>query len=274
MEKLKVGILGCGVMGQFILEHFSNGNLPQCKPEIVLLRSPHSKGRQYLEAIGVPWVTCLTDFLTYAPDVVIEAATQDVMASAGVSILEKGIDFIPMSLGAFVDGQLMEDMLQAAERGKSRLHIPSGGIGALDALQAAVVGGVQEVTMTTRKFSTTWKGIPAVEKMGLDLENLEEPVLLFEGPARECVKLFPQSINISAALSIAGIGFDRTIIKIYADPHVQYNTHEIHWRGEAGKVTVLFENTPVPENPKTTYQACLSVFPILQAMTSARTVGG
>ncbi len=92
--------------------------------------------------------------------------------------------------------------------------------------------------MTTRKYSTTWKGIPAVDELGVDLENLREPLLLFEGPARECMKKYPQSINIGAALSIAGIGFDRTIIKIYADPTVEYNTHEIRWEGATGKVTV------------------------------------
>lgn len=87
------------------------------------------------------------------------------------------------------------------------------------------------------------------------------------------MKKYPQSINIGAALSIAGIGFDRTIIKIYADPTVEYNTHEIRWEGATGKVTVLFENTPVPTNPKTTYQACLSTLFVLQNMTGNRIIG-
>lgn len=272
-EKLRVGVIGCGAMGQYILDFLSEGKLPACVPVAVYLKSSNSRGRDYLEARKIPWVTQLNELMAFQPDVVLEAATHDAVKEMGASILESGVDFVPMSLGAFVDYQLLEKMAEASRKGKSRLHIPSGGIGALDALQAAVLGGVQKVTMTTRKYSTTWKGIPAVESMGLDLEKLKEPVLLFEGPAKECVKLYPQSINIAAALSIAGVGFEKTIIKIYADPFVKYNTHEIEWEGFAGKVTVTFENTPVPSNPKTTYQACLSVLSVLNGMCGTKLIG-
>lgn len=108
--------------------------------------------------------------------------------------------------------------------------------------------------------------------MGIDLDNLKEALLLFEGPARECVKLFPQSINISAALSIAGIGFDKTIIRIYADPYVTYNTHTINWEGPVGKASITFENTPIPSNPKTTYQACLSAILALEKALSKQVI--
>ena len=272
-ETLRVGIIGCGTMGRYAADFLADGKLPGCEPAAVLIRSSGSHGREHLESRGIPWVTELGELLEHKPHAVLEAATHDAVEEMGASILSAGVDFVPMSLGAFVNPRLMESLLEAAERGGSRLHIPSGGIGALDALQAAVLGGVESVTMTTRKYATTWKGIPAVEKMGLDLENLKEPALLFEGPARECVKLYPQSINIAAALSIAGIGFDRTIIRIYADPFVKYNTHEISWEGAAGRVRVIFENTPVPSNPKTTYQACLSALSVLGGIRGNRTIG-
>jgi len=273
LKKLRVAILGCGTIGRFVLDHLADGVVPGCEPVAVYLRSPESRGREHLESRKIPWVTSLEDLLAFSPDVVVEASTHDAVVAMGPEILTRGVDFIPLSLGAFVDPGLMEIMTAAAEKGGSRLHIPSGGIGALDALQTALIGGVEKVTMTTRKYSTTWKGIPAVDELGVDLENLKEPLLLFEGPARECMKKYPQSINIGAALSIAGIGFDRTIIKIYADPTVEYNTHEIRWEGATGKVTVLFENTPVPTNPKTTYQACLSTLFVLKNMTGSRIIG-
>lgn len=273
MKKLRVAILGCGTIGQFVLDYLADGKLPECEPVAVYLRSPESKGRKHLESRKIPWVTDLEKLLGFAPNVVVEAATQEAVEAMGPKILSSGIDFIPLSLGAFVDPNLMETMMQAAGQGGSRLHIPSGGIGALDALQTALLGGVNKVTMITRKHSATWKGIPAVDKMGLDLDNLTEPVLLFEGPARECMKKYPQSINIGAALSIAGIGFDKTIIKIYADPRVKYNTHEINWEGFTGKVTVVFENVPVPTNPKTSYQACFSALFILKNMTGPTIIG-
>lgn len=273
MKNIRVALLGCGTIGSFVLDFLAEGKIPGCEPVAVYLRSAESRGRDHLEELGIPWVTDLEKLLEFQPDVVVEAATHEAMEAMGPGILSRGVHFIPMSLGAFVDSALMDEMLSAAQKGGSRLHIPSGGIGALDALQAAVLGGADKVTMTTRKYATTWKGIQIVEEMGLDLDNLAEPALLFEGPARECVKKYPQSINIAAALSIAGIGFDKTIIRIFADPHVEYNTHEIQWEGPAGKVTVLFENTPVPSNPKTTYQACLSALSLLKGMTGYSTIG-
>ncbi|NLK20046.1 MAG: aspartate dehydrogenase [Synergistaceae bacterium] len=274
MKKMRAAILGCGVIGKFVADHLIDGAVPGCELAAVYLRSPQSRGREYLESKNIPWVTSLEELMKFSPDVIVEASTHDTVVAMGPEILARGVDFIPLSLGAFVDPGLMETMTEAAAKGGSMLHIPSGGIGALDALQTAVLGGVEKVTMTTRKYSTTWKGIPAVDELGVDLDNLKEPLLLFEGPARECMKKYPQSINIGAALSIAGIGFDRTIIKIYADPGVkEFNTHEIKWEGPAGKVTVLFENTPVPENPKTTYQACLSTLLVLRNMTGRRVIG-
>ncbi|MGI6792420.1 aspartate dehydrogenase [Aminivibrio sp.] len=273
MKKLRVAILGCGTIGRFVADHIADGVVPRCELVAVYLRSPKSRGREHLESRNIPWVTSLEELFGYSPDVVVEASTHDTVEAMGPEILSRGVDFVPLSLGAFVNPGLMETMVEAAEKGGSRLHIPSGGIGALDALQTALLGDVEKVTMTTRKYSTTWKGIPAVNELGVDLDNLKEPLLLFEGPARECMKKYPQSINIGAALSIAGIGFDRTMIRIYADPTVEYNTHEIRWEGSTGKVTVIFENTPVPTNPKTTYQACLSTLFVLKNMTGNRIIG-
>lgn len=99
------------------------------------------------------------------------------------------------------------------------------------------------------------------------------PTLLYEGPARDCVKKFPQSINIAAALSLAGIGFEKTKIRILADPGITHNTHEIQYRGEAGRLTMKFENVPVPANPKTTYLACLSILAALKNIRSPYRVG-
>lgn len=273
MKKLRAAVLGCGTIGKFVVDHLADGAVPGCEIVAVYLRSENSRGREHLESRGIPWVTSLEKLFEFGPDVIVEASTHDTVAAMGPEILRKGVNLIPLSLGAFVDPGLMETMVTAAEEGGAMLHIPSGGIGALDALQTAVIGGVEKVTMTTRKYSTTWEGIPAVDELGVDLENLKEPLLLFEGPARECMKKYPQSINIGAALSIAGIGFDRTIIRIFADPTVEFNTHEIKWEGPNGKVTVLFENTPVPTNPKTTYQACLSTLLVLRNMTGRRVIG-
>ena len=112
------------------------------------------------------------------------------------------------------------------------------------------------------------KNIPAVDRMNLDLDHMETPTVLFKGPARDCVQDFPQNINIAAALSLAGIGFDKTQIRILADPTVARNTHEIECESRAGKFKMILENIPDPDNPKTTLMACYSVFAALKNLRS------
>ena len=135
------------------------------------------------------------------------------------------------------------------------------------------IPGIESVHMTTRKPPRAWKKIPYVEKMNLDLDNMTEPVLIFDGPARDCVKELPQNINIAAALSLATLGFDKTHITIYADPNMIYNTHTIETKGQTGKITITFENEPVPENPKTAYQACASLVATIKRFSESFRVG-
>jgi aspartate dehydrogenase len=153
------------------------------------------------------------------------------------------------------------------------LSVPSGGIGGLDALKAACIAGVEEVTIVVTKPSAAWKGIPYVEKLGVDLDRLEGPRVLFDGTARDGVPHFPANVNIAAALSLAGIGFDRTRLKVVADPALKYNTHFIDVKGRTGSFSIKLENVPSPENPKTAWLACYSALAALKGVKSALRYG-
>ena len=269
MEKrAHVGILGCGTIGGYVLDEVMAGKVENTEVMMVCGRSERSKGREKANRHGVEWVTDPRKMLKAGLNVIVEAASHEALEMHGSEILKEGIDLIPVSIGALVDGTLLDGLRNSAKYGGSKLHIPSGGIGGLDALQAAMHGTVEEVSMTTRKPPQAWKGIPYVEQMNLALDQMTEPTMLYQGPARDCVKKFPQNINIAAALSLAGVGFDATLIRIMADPTVEYNTHEIHCKGSAGRFSVLLENIPVPENPKTTYMACLSTLATLKNIRS------
>ena len=76
--------------------------------------------------------------------------------------------------------------------------------------------------------------------------------------------LFPANVNIAAVLSMAGIGFDRTRLKVVADPALRYNTHHIDIRGRTGNISIKLENVPAPENPKTAWLACYSALAALK----------
>jgi len=272
-KELRIGIIGCGTIGSYVLDSVAAGKVDNAEIAVVSGRTDNSKGREKVEKYGIKWVTDFNEMMETGMDVIVEAASQKALEQYGTSILKSGIDLIPASLGALVDQSLLQSLIDTAAVSGSILHIPSGGIGGLDALQAVAGEKVESVTMTSRKPPVAWKNIPAVDRMNLDLDHMETPTVLFEGPARDCVKEFPQNINIGAALSLAGIGFDQTQIRILADPTVTRNTHEIECKSRAGQFKMVLENVPDPDNPKTTLMACFSVLATLKNVRSHYRVG-
>jgi len=156
---------------------------------------------------------------------------------------------------------------------KCRIYVPSGAISGLDAVKGAMVGTISNATLTTRKSPKQLEGAPYVVKNKIDLKSLDEPSLIFSGSAKEAVSAFPANINVAAALSLAGIGADKTLVQIIADPACKKNIHEIELEGDFGKLIAKTENVPSPRNPKTSYLAALSGVALLQRITSSLVVG-
>jgi predicted dinucleotide-utilizing enzyme len=141
------------------------------------------------------------------------------------------------------------------------IHAPAGALGGLDAIQALAIGGLDEVTLTSRKP-------PA----GLGMDVTEETVV-FEGSAREVIAKYPKNVNVAVALSLAGIGPDRTRCRLVADPGITRNTHHVLARGAAGEVEFISRNVPSPDNPATSYLAALSAIALLKKLASKLQVG-
>jgi aspartate dehydrogenase len=173
-----------------------------------------------------------------------------------------------LSGGALADDALRERLERAAAASGALLYVPSGGIGGLDALKAVCAAGADAVTIAVTKPPAAWKNIAFVEALGVDLDRLEGPTVLFEGTAREGVPHFPANVNIAAVLSLAGIGFDRTRLKVVADPALRFNTHYIHIAGKTGTVDLRFESVPSPDNPKTAMLACYSALAAFKQFNS------
>jgi aspartate dehydrogenase len=204
---------------------------------------------------------------------VVEAASHEAVREYLVPLLEAGASVIVLSAGALADDALRAKAEQAAAASGALLYVPSGGVGGLDALKTACLAGVDQVSIRVAKPPAAWKGIPYVEKLGFDLDALRAPRTLFEGPAREGVPHFPQNVNIAAVLSLGGIGMDRTRLEVVADPGLALNTHTIRVSGVAGRMTVVLENVPAPENPKTSWLACYSALAALKSLQSKARYG-
>ncbi len=142
-------------------------------------------------------------------------------------------------------GSFFQDLAREAEEKGVRIYLPSGAVGAIDALQAAKLQGLDKVTLTTRKPP---RSLGKIE--GIDLEGLKEPRVIFEGPAREAVVKFPQNVNVAATISLAGIGPDRTRVRVVADPTISQNIHEIHAQGAFGSFEIRLSEPPQPGQPQ------------------------
>jgi aspartate dehydrogenase len=263
---MRIGIIGGGAIARLVLEHIRKGELGEVEVVAIAGRSPQSRGRPLAESFGVPFVVGLEGLAATRPEAVVEAASHAAVREYGEALLARGISFVALSGGALSDDALRDRLERTAAQHRALLYVPSGGIGGLDALKAVCLAGAEEVGITVTKPPVAWKGIPYVERMGVDLDRLAAATVLFEGSAREGVPHFPANVNIAAVLSMAGIGFDRTRLKVVADPALKFNTHYIVIRGRTGRIDIKFESVAMPENPKTSMLACYSALAAIREL--------
>jgi len=270
---MKVALLGGGMIGRLVLEQASAGKLPSIEIMALVGRHAASRSAGLARRFAVPYLVGREALMERRPDAVLEAASHEAVREYALPLLRAGISVIVLSAGALADSALKRAMETAAEESGARLLVPSGGIGGLDALNAACVAGVDEVSIQVAKPPRAWKGIPYVENLGVDLDRLDAARILFEGPAREGVPHFPQNVNIAAVLSLAGIGMERTRLRVVADPALKLNTHTVRVAGPTGRFTVVLENVPTPDNPKTSWLACCSAVDALRSLAATARYG-
>jgi aspartate dehydrogenase len=211
---------------------------------------------------GVPFLPCPSDLAALEPGLVVEAAGRAAIDAWAPAALAAAPAMIIASTSAFCDDALLPRLAAIAETNGSRIMIPSGAIGGLDALAGAAVLGLDAVTHQIVKPPVAWKGTPA-EKL-LDLASLRERTVFFEGSAREAASQYPQNANATVVTSLAGIGLDRTRVELIADPAVRLNGHTIAAEGAFGKMSITLENNPLATNPKSSELTALSLVRLIE----------
>jgi len=174
-----------------------------------------------------------------------------------------------LSAGALLPRPELIDL--AKERG-GQIIVPTGALIGLDAVTAAAEGEIRSVRMITRKPPRGLAGAPYLERNGISVEGLNGAKLVFSGTAREAAAGFPANVNVAAALSLAGIGPDRTTIEIWADPAVTRNCHRIEVESDSAMFSMSIENIP-SENPKTGRITALSALAALRKLHAPLRVG-
>ncbi|HWP43496.1 MAG TPA: aspartate dehydrogenase [Blastocatellia bacterium] len=267
---MRIGLIGFGTIGRAVARAIAEGRAGNAEMAAILVRDV-AKARE--DDVAGPGVLITADpdqFFGSDLYLVVEACGHAGLKQYGERALRGGCDVLAVSVGAFADDDFYSSIRRAAEESRRRLLAPSGALGALDAISAAAIGELQEVVLVARKPPAAWKGTPAEEVAS---KAATEPVCFYEGRAREAAKLFPQNVNVVAALSLAGVGFDRTIIRMYADPTVKHNTFELHASGEFGEVRLELKNRPYPENPKTGRLVVMSVIKSIRRLQENVIIG-
>jgi aspartate dehydrogenase len=250
----RVALIGCGNIGRILARHGAG-------LEITAVHDAEPGRAEALAgetgAVACPDVTAL---LRQAADVVVEAASIDAARHHAETIVAHGRDLVLLSVGALADVAFRDRLLSRARAAGVRIHIPSGAIGGLDALNAARVAGLHSLTLRTTKR-------PAA--LGVDVDA---PTRVFSGPASVCIRDYPRNVNVAVSLSLAA-GRDADV-ELWADPAVTGNVHEVVAEGEFGKLQLRLDNVACPDNPRTSYLAALSVIALLRGFDQALTIGG
>lgn len=258
---MKVGLIGAGFIGTTLAKVMEKMKEIEV---IYLIDNSPAQARALADALKkVKAVENLEDVLPKV-DLVIEAASQDAVEKYAVKVLKAGKDIMVLSVGAFGNKTLWTRVQNTAKKYKGRIYIPSGAVVGIDGLKAASIAQIRCVEIVTIKPPKSLEGAPYISKKKINLNKISKPTVIFEGSAREAVKHFPKNINIAAVISLAGAGFDKTRVKLIADPNTTRNEHNIHIKGRFGEFSCKIENMPSLTNPKTSYLAALSAIATLK----------
>ena len=267
MAAKSIGIVGCGTIGRALLNAVESRKL---SVRIAGITSRAEKSaREFLSNLSDPPPYLGLQELIGASDLIMEAAGGSVVPELAEKVFAGGKELMVISAGALLDHP---EIIEKSRRTGCRLYVPSGAIAGLDGIKSACVGQITHVTMTTRKPPNGLEGAPYLVQQGMSLADLTEEKEVFAGNAREACKGFPANVNVSAAVSLAGIGPDRTRIRILAVPGLQRNCHDIEIEGEFGRLHVHIENVP-SENPKTGKLTALSIIRSVQDVVDPVRIG-
>ncbi|MCR4335377.1 MAG: aspartate dehydrogenase [archaeon] len=233
---MKIGLIGQGAIGSYLKEKIEQDSS--------------------LELIGVfdvdktkTTVNSIEELLEKHPDLVVEAAGFEAVKTFAEKVLSQ-TNFLIMSVSALAEKEMEEKIIKLCKKNNTKFFVPSGAIIGLDGI-SAVKEQLESAELETRK-----------NPHGFGREDKKETVL-FDGNAREACRLYPKNVNVSATLSLNGIGFDKTKVRIISDPKTQANTHTIIAKGSFGKFTIKVEAAP-SKNPKTSSLAGMSAFDLIK----------
>ena len=263
MSDVRVAIAGYGAIGRAVGRALLAG-MPGLRLAAIGVRDPAATA-----APGPGVAVVQADALAGLADVIVECAPAAALAGIAEPALRAGRTLVVLSCAALLRHP---ELVELARAHGGRILVPTGALLGLDAVCAAAEGVIHSVRMVTRKPPGGLAGAPHLVRNGIDVTGLPAPLLVFSGTAREAAIGFPANVNVAAALSLAGIGAERTMVEVWADPGVDRNVHRIELESDAARLSMQIENVP-SENPRTGRITAQSVVALLRKMGAPLVVG-
>ena len=262
---MRIGLIGCGSIGKFLLEKLNNEKLfldYQICSVFDEREGSKTKLQSLSETYAITVFQDLNQFLQSEIDLVVECANIQTVNDYAVRIIEQK-DLLLISIGALANSSLYDELNSVSKANGTKIYLPAGAIGGLDIIKNAnIMGGLNAVSLVSRKPVTAFAN-----------EEFNEETVLFEGSAKNAIQKYPQNANVAIVLSLAGIGTERTSVKIIADPKVTKNIHAIHAQGVFGEIDITVQNNPSDDNAKTSYLTALSILSALKSLNEQITIG-
>jgi aspartate dehydrogenase len=266
-KSVRVAVVGLGAVGIRVVEALDQG-IDGLVLAAVSVQNP-AKHRARLAGLKKPPKMLPIEALGEVADLVIECAPSKLLRSIVAPFVTSGKTAVVLSVGALLEH---DDLIELARQNGGQIVVPTGALIGLDAVTAAAVGTIQTVRMITRKPVRGLAGAPYIVDNNIDIERITEPLKIFDGSAREAAKGFPANLNVAVALSLAGIGPDRTKLEIWADPALTRNVHRVEVESDSARFSMSIENVP-SENPRTGLITALSVIAYLRKLRAPLRVG-
>jgi len=269
-KKVKIGIVGCGAIGSGIAKSVTN-ELKKISELTALFDIDEQKSKALARLCKKPdSVKTSLEQLLKNCDLMIEAVnaphTDDIIRKA----LKAKKDVLAMSVGKLLAAK---SLFALAAKNHCTFLIPSGAIAGIDAIKAASLGKIKQVTITSRKPPAGFSNVAYVKAKGIDISRIDRETVLFEGDVQSAVKFFPQNINVAATLALASQAPDKMTIRIVTSPEYQTNSHEIEVVGDFGRISSRTDNVVCPDNPKTSFLAVLSAIQTLKEYCLGTRIG-
>jgi aspartate dehydrogenase len=257
--RVKVVFIGWGAIGSRVGDLLAKREAPVEIAGIATIDEPAARAALPRD---IPFIGDPARLAEIRPDLVVEAAGRRAIDQWAPAALQHAKAMIIASTSAFCDDALLPRLAAIAERYGSRILIPSGAIGAIDAIASASVLGLDAAVHQVVKPPAAWKGTPA-EKL-FDAATLAKAQIFYDGTAREAARDYPQNANATVVTSLAGIGIDKTRVQLVVDPAARVNEHRIMVRGAFGELEIVLRNNPLATNPKSSELTALSLVRLIE----------